>query len=246
MTGAHELYGHRFHEDPGRYVLLPGNPERAKILADLLDERSGIHEGHPFVSYSGHLSGERVSVVATGIGGPAVAVAVECLSERGAEVFVRVGSSGAMQSEVNSGDLVVAEGAVRDEGTSRRYAPISTPAVSDQHVTMCLVRACEDLNLPHHLGIVHSKDSFYAEWTPEEMPISYLLADRWNAWLRCNVLCSEMEMAALLTVSASTSTRAGGILISLRDEQPQEPLCEAAVSGLRNLIKTDRAHSTAS
>lgn len=85
-----------------------------------------------------------MSVTSTGIGGPSASIAVEELYRCGADTFIRIGTCGGMQPEVKSGDVVVATGAIRMEGTTREYAPIEFPAVSDLTVTNALVEAARE------------------------------------------------------------------------------------------------------
>ena len=109
----------------------------------------------------------------------------------GVHTFVRVGTCGGIKTEVQSGDVVVATGAVRMEGTSREYAPIEYPAVPDFQVTCALVRAAEELGYPTHTGVVQCKDSFYGQHSPHRMPVHFDLEQKWEAWKRLGVLASE-------------------------------------------------------
>ena len=146
--------------DVGRYVLLPGDPNRCAQIAAYFDDPQLVADSREFVTYAGMLDGEKVSVTSTGIGGPSSAIALEELVMAGADTFVRVGTCGGMQLDVKSGDIVIATGAIRMEGTSREYAPIEFPAVADLDVTNALVQAAKALDLSHHVGVVQCKDSF--------------------------------------------------------------------------------------
>ena len=108
----------------GRYVILPGDPKRCRLIAEYFENPQLIADNREYVTYTGSLDGEKVSVTSTGIGGPSAAIAMEELAQCGADTFLRVGTSGGMDLQVKSGDLVVANGAIRMEGTSREYAPI--------------------------------------------------------------------------------------------------------------------------
>ena len=119
-----------------------------------------------FETWTGSPAGEKVSVVSTGIGGPSAAIAMEELANLGTHTFVRVGTCGGIRLDVRSGDVVVATGAVRMEGTSREYAPIEYPAVPDFQVAGALVQACQALGKPWHAGVVQCKDSFTDSTTP--------------------------------------------------------------------------------
>ena len=133
--------------DVGRYVLLPGDPKRCAQIAAYFDDPQLVADSREFVTYTGTLDGEKVSVTSTGIGGPSSAIALEELVMAGADTFVRVGTCGGMQLDVKSGDIVIATGAIRMEGTSREYAPIEFPAVADLDVTNALVQAAKALDL---------------------------------------------------------------------------------------------------
>ena len=249
--------------DVGRYVLLPGDPGRCALIAEHFDDAVRVAQNREFTTYTGTLLGEKVSVTSTGIGGPSTAIAVEELAAIGADTFIRVGTSGGMQPCTQIGDLVIATAAVRDEGTSSQYMPVEFPAVADPDVVWALRRAAHRVGARHHVGIVHSKDSFYGEVQPKRMPIAKRLLERWQAWVQGGVLCSEMEAATLFVVSSVLGKRASAVLLvggltspegepespSPEDSHPLpdlRPLIETAVEALRILIEWDREHLTSS
>ena len=135
--------------DVGRYVLLPGDPKRCQKIAAYFDNPVLVADSREYVTYTGYLDGEKVSVTSTGIGGPSASIAMEELVKSGADTFIRVGTCGGMDVDVKGGDIVVATGAIRMEGTSKEYAPIEYPAVADFHVANALVKAAENLSLIH-------------------------------------------------------------------------------------------------
>jgi uridine phosphorylase len=227
---------------------LPGDPGRVPLLAQRLEGARQVAANREFVSWSGELEGAQVTVTSTGIGCPSAAIAVEELHACGTDTFVRVGTAGGMQQNVLVGNLVVAEAAVRDEGTSPQYVPLGFPAVADPDVTLALREGARALGLRHHVGVVHSKDSFYGQREPERMPVADELAARWRAWIRAGVLCSEMEAAAIYVVARSLRARAGGLMLvadnqelkgARRDAARLEPLLDGAIEGLRRLIRAD-------
>ena len=170
----------------GRYVILPGDPGRCEKIAQYLDHPVKIAENREFVTYTGELCGEKVSVTSTGIGGPSAAIAMEELYRCGADTFVRIGTCGGIQPEVKSGDVVIATGAVRMEGTSKEYAPIEYPAVADLHVINALADAAEDMGADYHTGVVQSKDAFYGQHEPEKLPAADPeMGSMEDAWLSC-------------------------------------------------------------
>lgn len=219
------------------------------VLAERLDGARQVAANREYVSWTGELDGALVTVTSTGIGCPSAAIAVEELHASGADTFVRVGTAGGMQQDVRVGDLVIAEAAVRDEGTSPQYVPLAFPAVADPDVTRAFRDGAAALGLRHHVGVVHSKDSFYGQREPERMPVAEELAARWRAWIRAGVLCSEMEAATIYVVARVLRARAGGIMLvagnqelggARREEARLETLVDAAIEGLRRLIRADQ------
>lgn len=238
--------------DVGRYVLLPGDPGRCAEIADHFENAAKVAEHREYVTYTGTLEGERVSVTSTGIGGPSAAIAVEELRALGADTFIRVGTSGAMQPHIEPGDLVVGIAAIRDEGTTPQYVPLEFPAVADLTVSQALIEGAKRCGAPCHVGVVHSKDSFYGEVEPERMPIANALTERWRGWCKAGALASEMEAAALFIVAIVLRARAGCLLLAAANvERAKETgefriaedvaiLVRAAVEGLRVLVRWDK------
>ncbi len=245
MTNYSEIEGKQYHlqvgkGDVGKYVILPGDPKRCALIAKYFDNPRLIADNREYVTYTGTLDGQPVSVTSTGIGGPSAAIAMEELVMSGADTFIRVGTCGGMDMEVKSGDLVIANGAIRAEGTSREYAPIEFPAVPDFQVTNALAEAAKVLEKPYHIGVVQCKDSFYGQHSPETKPISRELLDKWNAWMALGCKASEMESAALFIVASSLKVRAGSVFLVIANQ-------ERARHGLENPIvhDTDGAIQTA-
>ena len=226
--------------DVGRYVLLPGDPGRVPRIAAHLENARLVAQHREYTTYTGALHGEKVSVTSTGIGCPSAAIAVEELVAVGADTLIRVGTSGPVQDFVRSGDLCIAAAAVRDEGTTQQYVPLAFPAVADLDVILALRDAARQRGLRYHVGVSHSKDSFYGEITPERMPVASRLRERWQAWVRAGVLCSEMEAATLFVVSQILGVRAGAIMLAITVGESQDDLIRTAVEGVRILIERDR------
>lgn len=206
----------------GRYVIMPGDPKRCVKIAQYFDDPVLIADNREYITYTGTLDGVKVSVTSTGIGGPSAAIAMEELVRCGADTFLRIGTCGGMQTEVKSGDIVIATGAIRMEGTSREYAPIEFPAVPDLTVTNALAEAAKKLDCPHHAGVVQCKDSFYGQHEPETKPVSYELVNKWEAWKRLGCLASEMESAALFTVASHLHVRAGSCFLVVANQEREK------------------------
>lgn len=236
-------------EDVGEYCILPGDPGRCEKIASYFDDARFVTTNREFTTYTGTLDGIKVSVTSTGIGGPSAAIAMQELAAIGVHTFIRIGTCGGINMKVKAGDIVIATGAVRNEGTSREYAPIEYPAVSDYNTTAALVRASEQLGYNYHTGVVQCKDSFYGQHSPEIMPVSYELLNKWEAWKRLGVLASEMESAALFTVANSLDVKCGSVFNVVWNQERKlqgiidEPDChdtskaiKVAVEALRYLI----------
>lgn len=242
--------------DVGGYCILPGDPGRCEAIAGYFENSVHVRTNREYVTYTGILLGEKVSVVSTGIGGPSAAIAMEELCSLGVHTFVRVGTCGGVKLEVESGDVVVATGAVRMEGTSREYAPIEWPAVPDYQVLTALVRAAENLGKPWKAGVVQCKDSFYGQHSPSRMPVCCELEEKWQAWKRLGVLASEMESAALFTVAAARGVRCGSVFhvvwnqereaagLDQKESHDTSSAIEVGVEALKLLITQDRAHTS--
>ena len=257
MIDYAEGSGKQYHtgvgpNDIGKYVILPGDPKRCAKIAAHFDNAVQVADSREYVTFTGTLNGVKVSVTSTGIGGPSSAIAIEELSKCGAHTFIRMGTCGGMQENVMSGDVVIATGAVRMEGTSHEYAPAEYPAVSDFDVATALKKAAVDMNIPHHVGVVQCKDSFFGQHEPEVMPVSYQLQQKWQAWCRLGCLASEMESAALFIAASFLRVRCGSCFLVIANQErakkglpnPQvhdpELAIKVAVEGIRNLIEQDK------
>ena len=234
--------------DVGEYVILPGDPKRCEKIAKYFDDAKLVADRREFTTYTGYLNGVKVSVTSTGIGGPSASIAMEELVKVGAKYFIRVGTCGGMDLDVKSGDLVIATGAIRMEGTSKEYAPIEFPAVANYDIVTALINSAKKLNLPYHVGVVECKDSFYGQHSPELMPVNYELQNKWNAWLKLGCLASEMESAALFIVASYLKVKVGSIFLVVANQEREklglenpvahdtELAIKTAVEAIKNLI----------
>jgi len=196
--------------DVARYVLLPGDPARVKVIASLWDESRKVAENRQYVTYTGKVTGVDISTTSTGIGSPSAAIAVEELARCGADTFIRVGTCGGYQKNQKIGDIAIATGAVRWEGTTRQYVPIEYPAISTPEVVMALVEAAEQLGVDYHVGITKSGDSLYAGMAFGGYHQSWMKnidAD----FARANVVSAEMEASAIFTLANIFRLRAGSV-----------------------------------
>ncbi len=205
--------------DVGEYVILPGDPKRCAKIAAHFDDPVLVADSREYVTYTGTIDGVKVSVTSTGIGGPSAAIAIDELAKCGADTFIRVGTCGGMQEEIMGGDIVIANGAIRMEGTSREFAPIEYPAVPDVNVMNALIDAAKKQNIRHHVGVVQCKDSFFGQHEPQIMPVSYELEQKWEAWKRMGCLASEMESAALFIAGSFLRVRVGSCFLVVANQE---------------------------
>ena len=248
-----QFHIHCAEGDVGRYVFLPGDPGRCEAIAAHFDHPVHIGMNREYNVYTGTLLGEKVSVCSTGIGGPSASIAMEELHNIGADTFIRVGTCGGIDLNVQSGDVVIATGAIRFEHTSQEYAPIEYPAVADFEITSALVAAAKAGGYRYHTGVVQCKDAFYGQHSPARMPVSYELLNKWEAWKRLGVKASEMESAALFVVADALGCRCGSCFHVIwnqereaagLDQNMTEDTSSAVhlgVEALKRLIEADRS-----
>ncbi len=237
--------------DVGGYVIIPGDPGRCEKIAKYFDSPRLVAQNREYTTYTGTIYGVPVSVMSTGIGGPSASIALEEATALGAHTFIRVGTCGGINTKVCSNDVVIAMSAVRQEGTSREYAPIEYPATADFDVTKALSDAATSLGYNHHVGVVQCKDSFYGQHSPARMPVAGELLEKWEAWKRLGVLASEMESAATFTVAAALGVRTGTVLSVVwnqerkllgydePDNHETERAIKTAIEAIKLLIKKD-------
>jgi len=207
-----------------KYAILPGDPGRVETIAKELDNPRFFYQNREYTTWIGNIENEPVLVMSTGMGGASTAIGVEELKVLGLETLIRIGTCGGMHINVEAGDVVIATGAIRQDGTSKEYVPVEFPALADLTVTNALVEGfkqaqkikhqetTQEQNAKLHTGIVHCKDSFYGQHSPERMPVGYELKEKWQAWIKAGCLASEMESATLYIVSQILEIKAGCVL----------------------------------
>jgi uridine phosphorylase len=221
--------------DVGRYVLLPGDPGRVPRIAAHFKDAREIACNREFRTFTGTIDGIPVACTSTGIGCPSTAIAIEELIKVGADTFIRIGTGGSLQKEVGLGDLCISTAAVREEGTTRQYVPLSYPAVADTAVVCALRDAARALGYRHHLGINHCKDAFFIE-DPATLPLEAENRANWEAWHRANVLSTAMESSALFVISSIRRVRAAEILAIIGLTYDDKPI--VAKVGIDDAIRT--------
>ncbi len=239
-------------ENGAEYALIPGDPGRVPQIASYLENAREICFNREFRTFEGYIDGKKILVTSTGIGAPSAAICIEELAHIGVKTFIRVGTCGGMQLDVNAGDLVIASGSVRADGTSKEYMPIEFPAVADIDVTAALRMAAENLGIPSHTGIVQAKDAFYGQHNPDSMGCADELNSKWKAWIKGGCLASEMESGILFIVSSLRKLKAGAVFHCVWNQEqaghgmPSEnkntdtdAAVRTAVEALRILIRKD-------
>lgn len=226
-------------------VILCGDPKRSERIAALLENPVHLAQNREYHLFSGYFQGKPVTVCSCGIGAPSLIIALEELRLCGARAFIRVGSSGALQSYIGLGDLIVAQGGVRDEGVSHAYVPANYPAFADFGLVYRMVDYLSTTDIPYHLGLVRSHDTFYRD---DE-------ADVCKFWHEKGLLGADMETAALLTVGRLRDLRVACVLnnVVCYEQDVQEGVSEyvksesilmrgekmAALAALHALCETD-------
>lgn len=257
MIDYTEGSGKQYHigvgpDDIGKYVILPGDPKRCAKIAAHFENAKLVGDSREYVTYTGYLNGAKVSVTSTGIGGPSASIAMEELVACGAHTFIRVGTCGGMDPKIMGGDIVIAQAAVRAEGTSKEYAPIEYPAVATFEVIEALKNASDKLNHTSHVGVVQCKDAFYGQHRPETLPNHVELLNKWDAWCRMGCLASEMESAALFIVASYLHVRVGSCFLVVANQEraklglenkqvhDTEGAIKVAIEALKDLIEKDK------
>jgi len=187
--------------DVARFVLVPGDPGRARRIAREMDSAKLIAENREYVVYTGRLGRVDVSVCSTGIGGPAASIAFEELVNVGAEVLIRVGSAGGRQPDIPIGTPIIITASYRGEGTSLAYLPLGFPAVADIGVTNALISAAMEEGIDFLYGLGFTRDAYYIQ----DRELNELLRDM-------GVVAAEQEASVLFIVSAYRHVRAGAVV----------------------------------
>ncbi len=201
-----------------RYVFCPGDQQRARKIADHFDSHHLVAESRGYIVFSGEYQGVHMTVCGTGMGGPAVAIALEELGHMGADTFIRVGSCGVLRQGQKTGDVIVASGTVRLGGTGNSYLPPMYPAVPTFNVLRKLVEAGEGLNIPVTVGVGSAGDAFYGPLRDPNLSSA-------------NLVFVEMESDTLFVVGQVRGWRTGAIFAS--DGEPGKTKPESGEADFR-------------
>ena len=200
--------------EKAEYAILPGDPGRVEVLAKAFGEAEFIASHREYTSWLTHINGKPILVCSTGMGGPSVSIGMEELARIGIKKFIRVGTTGSIQEHIKLGEVVINNAAVRLDGASRHYAPIEFPAVASLELTNALVEAAAEVEVPYHVGISISSDTF---WPGQERYDSFTgyvpraLRGSLQEWQALGASNYEMETATLFVVAQSMGLAAGSI-----------------------------------
>jgi uridine phosphorylase len=203
-------------EDVGRYVILSVHDplgyedDVAAVIAGYMEDSYLVADTHMFVTYTGYYKGTKVTVCSTGSGAPETEIAlVDFFRFSDADTFIRAGTSGTYLENVAVGDLVIAAGAVRDEGTSAAYITPTYPAFANYEVMLAMLQAADDMGIQHHLGVTRSTDSCQAG---QGRPVlGYHQQDskaQPEYWKQAGILNFERETSIIYTMSSLFGFRA--------------------------------------
>lgn len=211
----------------GAYVLLVDDPRDAERAAAMLDDSQEIAWHREYRTFAGMLEGKKVSVTSVGIGGPPAAIGVHELAAVGGEAFIYLGCGLAAVQGVQPGEMLIAKGAVRDEGTGLQYAPLAFPAIADLRLVDCLRQCCVEGSLRHRIGLTRSTDTYYniGPGQAEDFP---------------HTLCSDLNTAAIFITASVLGKRAGALLQAGERMEPlTTPHIEAGISALQKVVVVD-------
>ncbi len=200
-------------------VLLPGDPARVPLVAELWDEAHHVTTSREYVTYTGTYRGVPISCTSTGIGAPSTAIAMEELARCGAKTFIRIGTAGTVQDYVRNGDMAIFDSAARYEGTSHLYAPAEYPAAASYDVVGATVKAAQELGYRYHVGTTRSADTFYAGHPRPGSSFNGFWQSNWANFFAdlkaLNIVAAEMEASAIFVLARLWGLRAGGLSVVL-------------------------------
>lgn len=230
-------------KDLAPHVMLVGNPQRAEQVSKLLTEARLVNDYRYLLVFTGTYEDQRISVATTGMGAPSTAIVVEELCNLGARVLLRVGSAGGVSTDVDAGDIVVATGSIRDDGTSPQYLPLAFPAVPDADLLRLTIDAARETVPMTKYGVVISGDAFYRNYDDEKMRLM----------MQSGVKAIEMESGCVFIVGQYRSVRTsalfaidGSVTKNAIKPKGAESLFKTAEEqsiqiGLNTLVKAARA-----
>ncbi|HUI23922.1 MAG TPA: nucleoside phosphorylase [Nitrososphaerales archaeon] len=218
-------------KDAGRIALLPGDPGRVPKIAERFRDAKDLGSNREYRAFGGRIGDEKVVAVSTGIGGPAAAIAIEELARLGVKVMIRVGSCGAIAPDIRTGSVIIADAAVRMDGTSAQYVPPGYPAAASPEVVMALTEAAKSRRQRYAVGLTASTDAFYVGQGRQSFggylpPSSARLVEDMRS---AKVICFEMEAATLFTLGRIFGLKTGAVFAVVANRTTNELRHEAGV-----------------
>lgn len=236
-------------------AILPGDPNRVQKIALSMDSPKYLSSHREFTTWSAKLNHKTILICSTGIGGSSTSIVVEELSQLGIRTFLRVGTTGAIQTYIKTGDILVITAAVRCDGASKHFAPLEFPAIADLSCSNALIAAGKKIGATLHYGISVSTDTFYPGQERKNTYSNHIiqtLRGSLKEWKNLGVMSYEMESATLLTMCATQKElRAGvvtGVIINrtqyheipnkISIKNTEHTVIQIAIEGARTLLKT--------
>jgi uridine phosphorylase len=234
--------------DGATLAIVPGDPDRVKKIAELMDGATFLTSHREYTSYLAYIEGKAVVVCSTGIGGPSTSIAVEELAQLGITTFLRVGTTGAIQPEVNPGEIIVTQASVRLDGASLHFAPLEYPAVANFECTTAMVAASREAGIEPHIGITASSDTFYPgqeRYDTVSGRVTRHLKGSMKEWQELGVLNYEMESSTLFTMCASQGWRAAcvaGVIVNRTQQEipDQSTMKKTEISAISIVVAAAR------
>ena len=234
-------------ESISKYVIFSGDPWRVEVLSKMLDDAEHVAFSREFNTYTGFYKGLKITVTSTGIGAPSAAIAMEEMYANGMEVAVRMGTIMALKDDL-LGKFIIPMAAMREEGTSRTYAPLSYPAVADLELVSCMNRTVTELGYEYCNGVSCTMDGFYSQMKESKLSRERQvdIGATYERLKKLGICGIDMESSCILTLASIMGIRGcvvtmTTVLENLKDElrgearrKAEEDLCRVVLEGIHH------------
>jgi len=234
-----------------KIVLLPGDPFRVPEIAQEIKKQYGreIKElawKREYRTFLCHVNKKPILITSTGIGGPSTSIAIEELAMLGVRLFIRVGTTGAIQKDIKVGDVIITTGSVRLDGASTHYAPIEYPAVANHEITNALIEGAEKVRVKYYVGITASSDTFYPGHERYDSFTKYVpkrFQGSMKELQKLHVLNYEMESSTVLTLTSAMGLKGGcisGVVVNRtsREKITKESLALGEINAVKVAVSS--------
>ena len=226
-------------------AILPGDPGRVEKTAKYIDSDAiFLASNREYTSWLAQINDKSILVCSTGIGGPSLSIAVEELASLGIKNFIRIGTTGAIQSHIKIPSVIITTGAVRLDGASKHYAPIEYPAVANLELSNLLVESAKESNISYYTGITASSDTFYPGQERYDTFSKYVIKNFQGSlkeWQKLNILNFEMESSTLLTIAGVFGLKAACVSAVIvnrtTNETPNNSILFKSEENLSKIVK---------